>query len=95
MVSLDLYTATNLNLKLVMEKEADLVQLFGPSSAQLSLLCANRLVMEWNLLHPSLNYQFCFIGYLFVNNDDIVQGSDNFNTSGESLIPNFQEFTRQ
>ena len=36
-----------------------------------------------------------FMGYLFVDDSDIVQGSDDVNTSGESLLPDFQEFMRQ
>ena len=31
-----------------------------------------------------------FMGYLFVDNADIVQGSDNVNTSSKSLLPDFQ-----
>ena len=33
-----------------------------------------------------------FMGYLFVDDANIVQGSDDVNTSGKALIPNFQEF---
>ena len=36
-----------------------------------------------------------FMGYLFVDNADIVQGSKNVDTNDESLLPNFQEFMRQ
>ena len=32
-----------------------------------------------------------FMGYLFVDNADIVQGYGDVNTSGKALIPNFQE----
>ena len=33
-----------------------------------------------------------FMEYLFVDDADIVQGSGDVNTSGKSLIQNFQEF---
>ena len=36
-----------------------------------------------------------FMGYLFVDDADIIQGSDDVNTSGESLLSDFQEFMRR
>ena len=36
-----------------------------------------------------------FIGYLFVDNADIVQGSNNVNISVKSLLPKFKELMKQ
>ena len=36
-----------------------------------------------------------FMGYLFVDDADIVQGSDDVNTSGKSLLSDFQKFMRR
>ena len=35
------------------------------------------------------------MGYLFVDDANIMQGADNINTSKEDLIPNFQEFMKR
>ena len=59
------------------------------------LIMCKRAGHRMKLITSVTRLPISFMGYLFVNDANIVQGPINVKTSGKSLLSDFQEFMRQ